>query len=268
MKKLSIFLAAIIMVAACAPKEKPFFIQVSDPQLGFINFSEDFSPEVPLMGKMVEKINTLNPEFVVFTGDLVHWRTNTAALDAFDSLTNLINENITVYYLPGNHDVGNEALKEDVDKFVQRYGSDRFVHRSKEYTVIGFNSSVVKAQTKAEGAEYEWLREQLQNADPKKPIIVAAHYPIFVKTPDEEETYENLPIPMREKYMALFEEYGVDTYIAGHQHLCICLEHNGIDYIIASALGRQLGQDKSGYTTITIDGEKPQVVYTPIEETI
>ena len=151
MKKLSIFLAAIIMVAACAHKEKPFFIQVSDPQLGFINFSEDFSPEVPLMGKMVEKINTLNPEFVVFTGDLVHWRTNTAALDAFDSLTNLINENITVYYLPGNHDVGNEALKEDVDKFVQRYGSDRFVHRSKEYTVIGFNSSVVKAQTKAVG---------------------------------------------------------------------------------------------------------------------
>ncbi len=250
------------MFAACAPKEKTFFLQVSDPQLGFINFSDDFSPEVELMGKMVKKINSLNPEFVVFTGDLVHKRTDVAALAAFDSLRNLIDKDIKVYYLPGNHDVGNEALPEEVDAFVQRYGSDRFVHKSKEYTVIGFNSSVVKACTEVETAEYEWLKGQLQDANPKIPIIVAAHYPIFVDTPDEKETYENLPIPMREKYMSLFEEYGVDTYLAGHQHLCIRRHHNGIDYIIASALGRQLGNDTHGYTVVSIEGGVPEAVYT------
>ncbi|MBQ5893406.1 MAG: hypothetical protein IIW78_04065, partial [Clostridia bacterium] len=40
---------------------------------------------------------------------------------------------------------------------VKRYGHDRFVHKTADYTVIGFNTSVIKAQTEAEPAEYAWL---------------------------------------------------------------------------------------------------------------
>ena len=266
MRKLIVSFAAMLLIAACAPEGKPLFIQISDPQLGFITKNGDFSPEAELMARMVEKVNAIKPDFVVFTGDLVHWRTDTAALAAFDSLCRGFAPGIKVYYLPGNHDVGNDALQEDVDAFVGRYGSDRFVHDAAGYTVVGFNSSVVKAVTRSEGAEYDWLKEQLQKADPKKPLIVAAHFPVYINAPDEPETYENLPVPMREKYMALFEEYGVDTYLVGHQHLCIRNRHNGIDYIIASALGRQLGKDKSGYTVVTFENGKPVAEYIGLME--
>ena len=266
MNRLVVLCAAIIAFASCTQGNKPFFVQISDPQLGFMNGSADCSPELELLEKAIVKVNNLNPEFVVFTGDLVHWRNDTLALAAFDSLCTFIDKDITVYYLPGNHDVGNDAKGWEVEAFVKRYGHDRFVHKTADYTVIGFNTSVIKAQTEAEPAEYAWLEEQLKGADPKKPIILAAHFPIFTVVPDEPETYENLPLPMREKYMALFEKYGVDTYLAGHQHKCMGAQHNGIDYVIASALGRQLGSDTHGYTIVTVEDGKVAGRYVTVEE--
>ena len=266
MKRLSILFAAMLLIAACAPKGKPFFVQISDPQLGFMNLSADYSPEAELFAKAIAQVNAMDPEFVVITGDFIQWRTDTSALAAFDSLRTFFDGDTPVYYLPGNHDVGNDAQGWEVEAFVKRYGHDRFVHTTADYTVIGFNTSVIKAQTEAEPAEYAWLEEQLKGADPKKPIILAAHFPIFTVVPDEPETYENLPLPMREKYMALFEKYGVDTYLAGHQHKCMGAKHNGIDYVIASALGRQLGSDTHGYTIVTVGDDKVACRYVTVEE--
>jgi predicted phosphodiesterase len=66
--------------------------------------------------------------------------------------------------------------------------------------------------------------------------------------------------------MALFEKYGVDTYLAGHQHKCMGAQHNGIDYVIASALGRQLGNDTHGYTIVTVEDGKVAGRYVTVEE--
>lgn len=266
MKKLIVLCAAIISLASCAEKKNPFFVQISDPQLGFMNLSADYSPEAELFSKAIAQVNAMDPEFVVLTGDFIQWRTDTSALAAFDSLRTFFDKDIPVYYLPGNHDIGNDAQAWEVEAFVKRYGHDRFVHKGKDYTVIGFNTSVIKAQTEAEAAEYAWLEEQLAQADKDNPIILAAHFPIFTVTPDEPETYENLPLPMREKYMALFEKYGVDTYLAGHQHKCMGGHHDGIDYVIASALGRQLGDDAHGYTIVTVEGEKVFTEYVAVED--
>lgn len=266
MKKLMISFVAMLLLAACAPKIKPFFVQISDPQLGFMNLSADYSPEAELLSKAIAQVNAMDPEFVVLTGDYIQWRTDTSALAAFDSLRTFFDQDTPVYYLPGNHDVGNDAQDWEVEAFVKRYGHDRFVHKTADYTVIGFNTSVIKAQTDAEPAEFAWLEEQLQQADREKPLIVTAHFPVFIETPDEPETYENLPLPMREKYMALFEKYGVDTYLAGHQHKCMGARHNGIDYVIASALGRQLGNDTHGYTVITVEDGKVVAKYVTVEE--
>ncbi len=268
MRRLSIFLVALIVVAACAPKDNPFFVQISDPQLGFINLSEDYSPEADLFGRAIAQVNELKPDFVVLSGDFIQWRSDTVALAAFDSLRTLFAPDISVYYVPGNHDVGNDALAWEVEAFVKRYGHDRFVHKAGDYTVVGYNSSVVKAQTAAEPAEYAWLEEQLSHADSGKPLIVVAHIPMYINTPDEAETYENLPPQMREKYIALFEKYGVDTYLAGHLHKCARREYKGIDFVIASALGRQLGEDKNGYTIVTFEDGKPVAEYVAVDSEI
>ena len=107
-----------------------FFIQLSDPQLGFYSQGSDFSREREQMMTFIEAINLLKPAFVVISGDLVHQKDDEAQLAGFDSLCRKIDSSIPLYLIPGNHDVGNDMTEEGTKQFVRRYGSDRFVWKN------------------------------------------------------------------------------------------------------------------------------------------
>jgi hypothetical protein len=89
--------------------------------------------------------------------------------------------------------VSGDASPESVEKFVERFGSDRFVHRGRSYTVIGYNSNNIKNRTAASEAEYEWIEQQLRRARKNRPIIVVSHHPYFLKNADF--IPENFQIP-------------------------------------------------------------------------
>ena len=266
MKRLILtIVVALLAVMVQAQERTPFFVQIADPQLGFINKSDDFSPEQERMERIIAKINQLQPDFVVFAGDLVHWPTNEAR-EAFDELCKRFDRSIPIYFLPGNHDVGNDATSEEVEEFVAHYGSDRFVCHERDYSIVGYNSCVIKAETDAEPKEYRWLRKQLRRLPRRRPAIVVAHHPIFVSKPDEEVTYENLSPEMRAKYLALFERFGVDLALAGHLHMCARATYNDIELVTSGPAGRTLGRDGSGITIVTIRNGAAQATYYEIDQ--
>lgn len=246
--------ALVLLTTACGPQKEHthFFVQISDPQLGFINESEDFTPERDNMERIAMAVNRLQPEFVVFSGDYVQWRTDENALEGFDQMCALFDESIPLYFVPGNHDVG-EASPEEVEQFVARYGHDRFVHNGENYTAIGYNSCVIKSAAEGEKAEEEWMRARLTEAAARNlPIIMVAHHPLFVESPEEENAGVNLPIELRHKYLALMSEYGVDLVLSGHLHHCVRAEYEGIRLATTGAAGRPLGEEPSGITIVTI----------------
>ena len=61
--------------------------------------------------------------------------------------------------------------------------------KGKGYTIIGFNSCVIKAETEYEEAEYAWIEKQLKKTGRSKPVILVAHHPFFTKDPEEKEIY-------------------------------------------------------------------------------
>ena len=74
-KTLRILFSLLIVATsftAGAQKRTPFFVQISDLQLGFITQSEDFAPEQELMQRITAQVNALMPDFIVFSGDMVH----------------------------------------------------------------------------------------------------------------------------------------------------------------------------------------------------
>ena len=257
--------ALLIATAVGAQERTPFFVQIADPQLGFITKSDDFAPEQERMERIIAKVNQLQPDFVVFAGDLVH-RPTEKAREAFDALCAKFDSSIPIYLLPGNHDVGNDATSENVEQFIERYGYDRFVRRERDYSIVGYNSCVIKAETDAEPKEYHWLRKQLRRLPRRRPTIVVAHHPIFVNDLNEKVTYENLTPEMRAKYLALFEHFGVDLALAGHLHMCARGEYHGIELATSGPAGRTLGRDGSGITIVTIEAGKPTATYYEIDE--
>lgn len=258
--------ASAVTFVASAQKRSDFFIQVSDPQLGFISLTADFTPEEHLMGQITTEINRLQPDFVVFSGDLVHWFDNEQLWDGFKRMCAQIDKKIPVYYLPGNHDVSGDASSESVETFVERFGSDRFVHRGRSYTVIGYNSNNVKNRTAASESEYEWIEQQLRRARKNKPIIVVSHHPYFLNNADEAEEYFNIDIETRMRYIKLFERYGVDLVLTGHLHRCTSGRYGDIDFVTAGPAGKTLGSDASGVEIVKIEGGKVLPAYYPIEK--
>ena len=255
-----------IATVSFAQKRTPFFVQISDPPLGFITNTQDFSAEVELMKRITEKVNNLQPDFVVFSGDLVNWWDNASMLEGFKIMRGEFDKKIPLYYVPGNHDVENDAPAENVAAFIDRYGHDRFVHKAKDYTVIGYNSCVIKAATAAEADEYAWMEKVLKRARKNKPIILVAHHPMFLSDPNEAERYENIGVELRKKYLALFEQYGVDLVLSGHLHYCAQGQYKDIKFVTAGPAGRPFGQTKSGVEIITIKSGVAEATYYAVDD--
>lgn len=269
-KLLPLLLAATLGLLCCSchhQSRTPFFVQITDPQLGFITESADFQPEMENMGRIAEAVNRLRPDFVVFTGDLVQWRTDEAALEGFEQIRRMFDPNIKLHFVPGNHDVGDKVGELDVVSFVERYGEDRFIYNAPTYTAIGYNSSILKALAPEEAELYEWLSGGLEAASQRGlPIIVMAHHPIYVESPDEEDAGVNLPKSIREKYLNLLSHYGVSLSLSGHLHHCASATYGQLRLVTSGAAGRPLGDEGSGITIVTIDKQGPSATFYEIDK--
>ena len=85
----------------------------------------------------------------------------------------------------------------------------------------------------------DWLEKTLKNADPSIPLIVVSHSYYYASGYRDPKTgkpwydnYETIPA-----VTPLFEKYGVDLVVSGHNHYQEFLQHNGVSYAIIGAMG-------------------------------
>ena len=225
------------------------------PSLDFSAKTKDLQKETVLYEKAVKKINALKPDLVIITGDLVHDRTNKAQWDEFRRITSQLSSK-KVFVTPGNHDIGQATIGMDINEFKEMFGYDRFSLTYKKCCFIGFNSNLIKAGTPGmEEQQYEWLKNELSKASGARQTFLFCHHPFFITNPDEPEEYFNIKPELRQKYLALFSEYGVDAIFAGHLHKNSVAEIGNIKMITTSSAGKQLGKDLPGFRMVKVSGE-------------
>lgn len=88
-------------------------------------------------------------------------------------------------------------------------------------------------------AQRAWLEKTLAAADPRKPLIVISHSYFYASGYKDLKTgapwydhYQNIPA-----LVPLFEKYGVDLVVSGHNHYQELLSHNGVNYAIVGSMG-------------------------------
>jgi serine/threonine-protein phosphatase CPPED1 len=247
---------------------KPFFfIQITDPQFGMIESNKGFCKETELYKKAVQAVNRLNPDFVVITGDFVNDKTDSSQIKEFKRITAQIDLKIPVYFSPGNHDIGQSPGQNDIDVFVSEYGYDSFTFKKKDCLFIGLNSCLIKSNTPIlEQQQFDWLKNVLSEGRTSKHIIVFCHYPFFLKTFDEPETYSNIPVNVRMKYLALFREMNVETIFAGHLHNNSVAKFGKMEMITTSAVGKPLANAPSGIRIIKVFADRLESIYYSLDE--
>ncbi|XP_016091850.1 serine/threonine-protein phosphatase CPPED1-like [Sinocyclocheilus grahami] len=164
---------------------------------------------------------------------------------------------IPLVFVSGNHDLGNIPTPESVEQFCRDWGDDYF-----SFWVGGVLCLVLNSQFFFDSsgcpelmeAHEVWLESQLQKAihTPSRHVLVFQHIPLFLHKPDEEDDYFNLQKGIRERLIQRFKQAGVKAVFSGHYHRNAGGCYDGLDMVVSSAVGCQLGDDFHGVRVVIV----------------
>ena len=259
-----------------------FFIQMADPQLGMFSFFSNlpdeeiearrqrginarkapkkltgFEDETRLFTKAIEAANKLKPAFVVVCGDMTNDSTDEAQLAEVIRIVNLLNEDIPLHWVAGNHDAGNIPTAQSIALYRERFGDDNysFDHDGHHFVVI--NSCVCYDPI---NVPFEWdklvgfLSGDLQEARDGgcKNIVLFMHHPLFLNSPDEPEGYFVIPEIRRKAVLEILKVHGVSAVFAGHIHKNNIASDGPLQMVATGPVGYPLGDDPSGLRIVRI----------------
>lgn len=116
----------------------------------------------------IERVNQLQPEFVVGVGDLIEgYKEDEVALnsewDEFDALVSQLD--MPFFYTVGNHDIGNDVMR---TLWLQRNGSDYYSFLYRDVLFISLNTEDPPIALSRETLERQAWLEDMMRKDPEK----------------------------------------------------------------------------------------------------
>ncbi len=236
------FALLIFVIISCSNTQEPFsFIQICDPQLGMGGYEND----VLTLGKAVQQVNELDVDFVIFCGDLVNHANEDSFAD-FKRITSGLN--IPFYCVPGNHDVGMVPNDTTLAFYRSTIGEDYFSFQHKGVSFIFTNSQLWKTDIGEESQKHDlWFKKTLKDKNSAERLIVIGHFPIYIKSIDEKETYSNLPPEKRERLLETFCKNNVVAYLSGHKHEVIINDYKGILLLTGESTSKNFDKRPKGF---------------------
>jgi len=181
---------------------------------------------------VVERVNAMNPAFVVHLGDMgdpvpVSQKYGASA-QVFQDASRPFS--VPYHVVPGNHDIGEKLHKAlphrddqvsmtsaSIAQYVQTHGPDRYSFEHEGCLFLVLNTLLLNSGMAEEQAQWEWLTQTLSENAGKR-IFVFTHYPMYLAARDEPDYYDNLEEPARTRIIDLLQKHKVEAYFAGHVH--------------------------------------------------
>ena len=266
------------------------FMQLADPQFGlFARFSgqtaeaiagfrarglnikpapqiKGFSDETRLFEAAINIANILRPAFVVVCGDIVNQWNDTAATEEALRIGELLDDDIDLHWVAGNHDVGADdrheiPTHESLARYRANFGPDNyaFQHENATCTLVNTAGMQHPEETPEElEALMKFLELELRAARTRQShhTIIFTHHPFFLKRPDENivgEAHLTIPIERRRPVLELLERYSVDAVFAGHWHRNNYTTSGNMEMVASGSVGYPFGDDPSGYRVVHLN---------------
>ena len=259
------------------------FVQMADPQFGMyssisklsdadkaerrqrgINIEytgpilEGFAKETSLFTEAIETANKINPDFVVICGDMVHNSDSEEQFQELIRISRLLNEDIKLYWVAGNHDVGDKPTRAGLAQYKEQFGEYNYSFQEENCYFIVLNSSICYDPGSVPD---EWdilisfLEKELQIAASaqQRHKIIFMHHPLFLNDPNEGDNYFVIPSVRRTKIIDLITEYDVSAVFTGHLHRNNYQKIGNTALVSTGPVGFPLGEDPSGIRHVQLD---------------
>ena len=187
-------------------------------------------PRPGIFEKGVEKINLLQPEFVMSVGDLIQgYTTDTIEINRqWDEFTGFVKRlEMPFFYVPGNHDITNPVMERIWKK---RIGPTHYAFVYKDVLFMALNS---EDQTRGSGRgsisppQLEWIRKTLESHGDVKWTFLFMHQPLWAQEADPVNWFDV------EKLL----ENRNHTVFVGHRHHYQRFERNNTQYYMLATMG-------------------------------
>ena len=214
------------------------------------------------LAKVIEQVNAAKVDFVVIAGDLTE---NGRPEEFTDFKEQIKGFEPRVFYVPGNHDLGNKVLQGKateltafrVSRYEMRMGRATFARHHSGVRILGVNSPVFGSGFSQESTLWRFLEKELA-APSEHPTILFMHYPPFTRKPDEGGgDYWNIEPAPRQRLLGLLKKGGVKTVLTGHLHRDLINRDDGILYVTTRpvSFGLPKGKQPEGWTLVTLRTE-------------
>ena len=198
---------------------------------------------------VVNAIAAQAPDFVIQSGDLVEVALLPSEWQTFFDVERDLLRNAAYLPVMGNHELfgGRQAFED--------YFSAPGLPGSSQYMLVWGNTRLIALDITVPyatgSAQFQWMVDQLQAAadDPRTVhVIVFLHYPPYSSSQHGNETD---PLKVRAELTPVWEQYGVDLVIGGHDHDYERSVVNGRTYVVSGGGGAPLYDNGHSAWTIT-----------------
>lgn len=209
--------------------------------------------------KGAEKVNLMQPEFVLSVGDLVDGYTTDPAVwnaqwDEFDAIIDRLQ--MRFYYVPGNHDISNPQLDA---VWHERHGSPWYTFLYKDVLFVALHTE----DRPGGGIGAKQLADITTALEANKDArwtLLFMHRPLW--NYGDNAGYEQIEAALGDRNYTLF---------SGHHHHYLYSRHNGRDHYVLATTGG--GSDLRGVkfgefehiTWVTMTDEGPQVAHLELD---
>ena len=259
------------------------FVQMADPQFGMYSsvskfsdadkaerrqrginieytgpFLEGLAKETSLFTEAIETANKINPDFVVICGDMVHNSDSDEQFQELIRISRLLNEDIKLYWVAGNHDVGDKPTRAGLAQYKEQFGEYNYSFQEENCYFIVLNSSICYDPGSVPD-EWEilisFLEKELQTAASiqQRHKIIFMHHPLYLNDPNEGDNYFVIPSARRAKIIDLITEYDVSAVFTGHLHRNNYKKIGNTELVSTGPVGFPLGEDPSGIRHVRVD---------------
>ena len=226
------------------------------------------------LDQVIEAANAAGVDLVLVAGDL----TEDGTPREYEEFRRQIKRfSAPVWYVPGNHDVGNKPLPKAkapvyavrVARYELKLGPSWFVREHAGVRVVGINSMLLGSDLARERQQWRLLTEAL--AKPAaQPTILLTHLPPFIRDSREPggEYWDIEPAP-RLRLLSLLQLGGVSNVLSGHLHHALTNCHDGVFFYTTPpvSFGLPAGKQLPGWTLVTVPQRgSAQVEFQPIKD--
>jgi len=208
---------ARLIDSAEAATEGFHFVQISDSHLGFDKAANPHTTDT--LKEALKDVAAMpqQPAFMIHTGDITHLSKPVQ----FDTAQQVMKEtNLTVYTVPGEHDV----LGENGKSYLNRYGKGTKGDGWYSFDAGGVHFiALVNVMGLGDGdlgnlghEQLEWMEDDVKHLSTSTPIVVMAHIPLWV-------VYKKWGWGTSDGAQALsyLKRFGSVTVLNGHIHQII-----------------------------------------------